>query len=91
MSAIANGASPEEAAELAWQAGLVACLGSGIIELGGAWIADRLRKFTPRAALLSTLGGIALTFIAIGFLLRTYAHPLVGLDATSHYLIDIFW
>ncbi|HAC62253.1 MAG TPA: permease [Cyanothece sp. UBA12306] len=79
LEALANGATTEQAAELAWQAGLIACLGSGMIELGGAWVADRLRQFTPRAALLSTLGGIALTFIAIGFLLRTYAHPLVGL------------
>ena len=79
LNALNGGASPDQAAELAWAAGLVACLGSGLIEVGGAWVADRLRQFTPRAALLSTLSGIALTFIAIGFLLRTYAHPLVGL------------
>jgi len=79
LTALGNGATSEQAAELAWEAGLVACLGSGIIELGGAWVVDRLRDFTPRAALLSTLGGIALTFISIGFLLRTYAHPIVGL------------
>jgi len=79
LGALSGGASPEEASELAWAAGLVACLGSGLIELGGAWVADRLRDFTPRAALLSTLSGIALTFISIGFLLRTYAHPLVGI------------
>ncbi len=78
LDALANGVSREQAAELAWQAGLVACIGSGIIEWAGAGVADYLRKFTPRAALLSTLGGIALTFIALGFFLRTYAHPLVG-------------
>ncbi|MFZ9739097.1 MAG: NCS2 family permease [Prochlorotrichaceae cyanobacterium] len=79
LTALGAGATPEESAELAWQAGLVACFGSGVIELGGAWVVDRLRDFTPRAALLSTLSGIALTFISIGFLLRTYAHPIVGL------------
>lgn len=79
LTALGAGATPEAAAELAWQAGLVACFGSGLIELGGAWVADRIRDFTPRAALLSTLSGIALTFISIGFLLRTYAHPIVGL------------
>jgi AGZA family xanthine/uracil permease-like MFS transporter len=78
LEALSQGISSEQAAELAWQAGLVACLGSGLIELLGSWGADRLRKLTPRAALLSTLGGIALTFIAMGFVLRTYAHPLVG-------------
>ena len=79
LDALARGLTPEAAAELSWQAGAIACLGSGIIEFGGAWAADRLRRFAPRAALLSTLGGIALTFISIGFLLRTYAHPVVGI------------
>ena len=62
-----------------WQAGLVACLGSGLIEACGAFCADWLRRWLPRAALLSTLAGIALGYIALGFLLRTYAQPLVGL------------
>ena len=79
LDALANGATSQAAAELAWQAGLVACLGSGLIEFGGAFVVDRLRKFTPRAALLSTLAGIALTFISMGFFLRTYAHPIVAL------------
>ncbi|MGK7892549.1 MAG: NCS2 family permease [Xenococcus sp. (in: cyanobacteria)] len=90
LDAIAQGASMEQAAEIAWQAGLVACIGSGIIEAGGSVIADRLRQFTPRAALLSTLGGIALTFIALGFLLRTYAHPLVGFVPLGVILLTYF-
>ena len=77
--ALAGGATPAQAAEVAWRAGLVACLGSGLIEFGGAWVAERLRRFTPRATLLSTLAGIALAFISLGFLLRTYAHPLVAM------------
>ena len=76
---LAAGASPEEAAHAAWLAGVVACLGSGLIELFGAFVVDRIRRTVPRAALLSTLAGIALTFIALDFLFRTYAHPLVGL------------
>src|SRR5437773_1835056 len=63
----------------AWRMGLVACLGSGLIELVGSIIAEPIRKATPRAALLSTLAGIALGFISGGFLLRTFAHPVVGL------------
>lgn len=64
----------------AWQAGLVAALGSGFIELSGALGAGWLRRNVPRAALLSTLAGIALTFISLGFLFRTFATPLVGLS-----------
>jgi len=90
LSAIAQGTSELQAAELAWQAGLIACLGSGLIELGGAWVANSLRRAAPRAALLSTLGGIALTFIAIGFLFRTFANPVVGLVPLGVILLTYF-
>ncbi|KAB8335672.1 NCS2 family permease [Scytonema tolypothrichoides VB-61278] len=90
LTAIAQGTSSEQAAELAWQAGLVACLGSGLIELVGAWIGNPLRRLVPRAAMLSTLGGIAITFIAIGFLFRTFANPVVGLVPLGVILITYF-
>lgn len=76
--AIAEAAGAADPALVAWRAGLWACLGSGLIELGGAFVADRVRQLTPRAALLSTLSGIALGFISLGFLFRTFAHPVVG-------------
>jgi AGZA family xanthine/uracil permease-like MFS transporter len=75
---------------VAWHAGLVACLGSGLIECAGAFVAERIRKATPRAALLSTLAGIALTFIALGFLFRTFAHPIVGLTTLSVVMLIYF-
>lgn len=65
-------------AELAWQAGLAACLGSGIIEFGGAFVAGWVKRITPRAALLTTLAGIAITFISMDFCFRIFADPLVG-------------
>ena len=49
----------------AWQMGLYACLGSGIIEFLGAFVAGWIRRKTPRAALLSTLAGISIGFIAM--------------------------
>lgn len=75
---------------LAWKAGIVACLGSGLIEFFGAFVAEKIRKATPRAALLSTLSGIALGFISLGFLLRTFAHPIVGLSTFTIILITYF-
>ncbi|HTC20703.1 MAG TPA: NCS2 family permease, partial [bacterium] len=50
---------------LAWQAGLFACFLNGLMEIGGAFVGDWLRKHTPRAALLCALAGIAITFIAM--------------------------
>lgn len=86
----AQAAGATDAAEVAWRAGLVACLGSGLIELSGAFFADFLRKFTPRAALLSTLAGIAVTFISLGFLFRTFANPVVGLTCLAVILVTYF-
>jgi AGZA family xanthine/uracil permease-like MFS transporter len=86
----AEAAGAADPVRVAWQAGLVACLGSGLIELAGAFVADKVRRFTPRAALLSTLAGIALTFISIGFLFRTYARPLIGLVTLGVVLLTYF-
>jgi AGZA family xanthine/uracil permease-like MFS transporter len=70
----------EEAKALAaWRAGLVACLGSGLIEAAGAAVGPWVRRHTPRAALLAALSGIALTFISMDFALRIFRFPLVGL------------
>ena len=86
----ATAAGAEDPARIAWQAGLVATLGSGAIELGGAFVADRLRKATPRAALLATLSGIALGFISLGFLFRTFANPLIGLATLGIVMLTYF-
>jgi AGZA family xanthine/uracil permease-like MFS transporter len=88
MAAEAAGAA--DPSRVAWQAGLLACLGSGLIEFGGSFIAERIRKATPRAALLSTLSGIALGFITLGFLFRTYSRPVVGLTTLGIILLTYF-
>ncbi len=87
---VAQAAGHPDPVRVAWQAGLVACLGSGLIEFAGAFVAERVRRSTPRAALLSTLAGIALTFIAIGFLFRTYARPLIGFTTLAVILLVYF-
>ncbi len=86
----AAAAGVADPARVAWQAGLVACAGTGFIELCGSFVAERIRRATPRAALLSTLAGIALTFIALGFLFRTYAHPIVGLSTLAVVMLTYF-
>jgi AGZA family xanthine/uracil permease-like MFS transporter len=76
--------------ELAWKVGLLACLGSGIIELIGAFFAEYIRKHTPRAALLSALSGIAITFIAMDFAIRIFNHPLIAFLPLSLILAEYF-
>ncbi|MEK6589636.1 MAG: NCS2 family permease [Nitrospinota bacterium] len=62
-----------------WKIGLVACFFSGLIEIAGAFVGDWLRRVTPRAALLSTLAGIAVTFISMEFTFQIFAKPALAL------------
>ena len=77
-------------AEAAWQMGLIACLGSGLIEFLGSFVAERVRKHTPRAALLSTLAGIAVGFIAMKFCLEIFERPLVAMLPFAVIMITYF-
>jgi adenine/guanine/hypoxanthine permease len=68
----------------------VACLGSGLMEFGGAFVAEAVRKRTPRAALLSTLAGIAIGFISMTFALQIFQRPLVAMVPLALILITYF-
>jgi len=63
---------------LAWEAGLLGCFLSGVMEIIGAFCGDWLRRHTPRAALLSALAGVAVTLIAMGFVFQLFANPVIG-------------
>jgi adenine/guanine/hypoxanthine permease len=86
--AIAQGAADPD--RVAWRVGLVACLVSGIIEFSGAFFAERIRRATPRAALLASLAGAGLTFLTMNFFLSTYAHPVVGFATLGLVLLFFF-
>lgn len=90
LAALGAGQSPEQAAGSAYRIGLGACFLSGLIELAGAPVAQWLRDRTPRAALLSTLSGIAISFIAIDFAVRTFEMPLVALLPLAIILVTYF-
>jgi AGZA family xanthine/uracil permease-like MFS transporter len=80
----------ERAGLLAWQAGLLACVVSGVIEFAGAFVAEKLRRVTPRAALLGVLASVGLAFIASDFAFRMFARPLIGLVPLSILLLAYF-
>lgn len=87
---LAARAGAPDPARVAWQAGLFATLCSGIIEFVLAFVAEGVRKVTPRAALLSTLAGIALGFISLGFLFQSFARPIVGLTTLGIVMLTYF-
>ena len=74
----------------AWKMGLIACLGSGIIELLGSFVAGSIRKSTPRAALLSTLAGIAIGFISMKFAIEIFEKPLLSMVPLAIVLVALF-
>lgn len=76
--------------EMAWRIGVLACVLSGVIEFSGAFVAERLRRITPRAALLASLAGIAVSFISMDFALRTWASPIVALLPLGVILVQYF-
>ncbi len=90
LAAQAAGMDPEGAARVAWRAGLAACFGSALIECAGSLGAEWLRRQTPRAALLSTLAGIAVSFIALSFFYKAFGAPLVGLVTFAIVLVCYF-
>ncbi|MEM7673536.1 MAG: NCS2 family permease [Verrucomicrobiota bacterium] len=88
--ALGSGLSKEEADIVAWHAGLVACLGSGLIEFLGAFFIDFIRRFTPRAALLAALAAIGIFFIGMDFVFRAWANPLVGMTTLAITMVVYF-
>jgi AGZA family xanthine/uracil permease-like MFS transporter len=66
-------------ADLAWKVSLVAGFLGGVVEIATSFFGAWLRKHTPRAALLSTLAGAAITFISMGFIFQIFSAPLIAL------------
>ncbi len=70
--------------------GVAACLVSGVFEGLGALVGERLRRITPRAALLSTLAGIAIAFIALNHVFPLWEKPLIAFVPLAFILIEYF-
>ncbi len=66
-------------ADLTWRVALVAGLLGGLVEIAASYFGAWIRRHTPRAALLSALAGIGITFIAMGFIFQIFASPLIAL------------
>lgn len=77
-------------AELTWRVGLVACIGSGLIEFFGAFFGEWIRRVTPRAALLSALAAVGVIFIASPFAFQIFERPLVALPPMIVVLVGYF-
>ncbi|TAL38894.1 MAG: NCS2 family permease [Spirochaetes bacterium] len=77
-------------ADLAWKVGVASCFISGFFEGVGAFVGERIRRITPRAALLSTLAGIALVFIALANTIPLWEKPLIAFVPMAFILMEYF-
>ncbi|MCX7679042.1 MAG: NCS2 family permease [Spirochaetes bacterium] len=80
----------ERAADLAWKVGIVSCFISGFFEGIGAFWGEKIRSITPRAALLSALSGIAITWIALHHTVQFWDKPLIAFIPFAFILIEYF-
>jgi AGZA family xanthine/uracil permease-like MFS transporter len=73
-----------------WSAGLVWVFFQSFILMIGGFIAPYIRKITPRAALLGTLAGVSVTFIAMRPALEMYMTPQIGLVCFAIIMVSWF-
>lgn len=74
----------------AWQAGLAWAFMIGVIVMIGAFVGPYIRKLTPRAAMLGTLAGISITFIAMRPAAQMWDAAWIGLPVLAIILIGFF-
>ncbi|PZW39272.1 AGZA family xanthine/uracil permease-like MFS transporter [Humitalea rosea] len=74
----------------AWEAGLAWVFVQSIILMIGGFVAPVIRKITPRAALLGTLAGVSVTFIAMRPALEMYMTPVIGITCFAVILLGWF-
>lgn len=64
---------------IAWSTGIAWNLIQGIIMTLGAFVGPFIQKYIPRSALLGSLAGIALTFIAMNPMGEIFTTPYIGM------------
>ena len=64
---------------LAWSVGVAWCFVHAIVAFIGAFVGPTLRRVTPRAAMLGTLAGVAITFIAMGPAFQVWQVAWIGM------------
>lgn len=77
------------AANLALSVGVAWCFVHAIVAYVGAFIGPTLRKVTPRAAMLGTLAGVAITFIAMAPAFQVWQLGWIGMISLG--IISIGW
>lgn len=73
-----------------WEAGLTWVFVQSFVLMVGGFVAPVIRRITPRAALLGTLAGVSIAFIALRPALEMFMTPLLGVVCFSIILVSWF-
>jgi len=73
-----------------WEAGLTWVFIQSFVLMIGGFIGPFIRKITPRAALLGTLAGVSVTFIAMKPALEMFLTPVIGITCFAIILLSWF-
>jgi adenine/guanine/hypoxanthine permease len=63
----------------AWEAGLTWVFIQSFVLMIGGFVGPSIRRITPRAALLGSLAGISITFIAMSPAAQVFSTPVIGI------------
>ena len=66
-------------AEKAYRTGLFACFMLGLLELPCVFLVAAMRRAIPRAAMMSALAGVSLTFISMTFAMQIFESPALAI------------
>lgn len=66
-------------AETGWTVGVTSNFVAGLVSIALGFIGNWIPLVTPVVALLTSLAGIGISFLGIGFLAKNFAEPLAGL------------
>ena len=73
-----------------WEAGLTWVFVQSFVLMAGGFVGPVIRRITPRAALLGTLAGVSITFIAMAPALQMFMTPVIGITCFAIILLNWF-
>lgn len=79
VSVMAPEYSRTHSMERAWEAGVFAAFMTGLLQIICIPLVPLMKRHIPRAALLSSIAGVALAFLSMGFAFQVWQNPLIAM------------
>ncbi|MBL8021894.1 MAG: hypothetical protein JNM27_19625 [Leptospirales bacterium] len=83
LAARGEGMDQAQAGLTAWHVGMAAMIWMGFVKVIFSFLGSKIQRVVPTAALLGSLAGVGITWLAANPLLKIYDMPFVGLMALA--------